>query len=353
MLSNRARVLQAGFLDGVGTGAVTTLMGVFVTQKWGLDTLGLVMASGLVGRGFTVLWGWYAQRTNTHTNRDHYVLTVSVMVLASLLVCAILENATTLQLCVGWAFFVGSNSVSTIQLTLRIMRDGSKLWGSSILGSGISALLVGVSYSSMGYKWSQSLAMVMCLVQALQLLLTRGISGSHQVTASDESVTKSRAWWFYGFALSFSMYGPVLMQAGLISRWHDPGWSGPAVLIYAVVPLCLKLQNRRTDARYTSGMVLIHALSTVLIPLNPIAAAVTRLPAAYSLFSLQNQTQLRAADVSGAGGVSSFMLGIMIGGLSGAWWFGYITENLGIVTACVVMAVTGVSYALLVRSERV
>jgi hypothetical protein len=47
------------------------------------------------------------------------------------------------------------------------------------------------------------------------------------------------------------------------------------------------------------------------------------------------------------------MLGIMIGGLSGVWWFGYVTEKLGIVTACVMMAVTGVSYAMLVRSERV
>jgi hypothetical protein len=352
-MSNRERVLQAGFLDGVGTGAVTTLMSVFVTQRWGLDTLGLVMASGLVGRGFTVLWGWYAQKTETHTNRDHYVLTVSVMVLASVIVCAILENATTLQLCVGWAFFVGLNSVSTIQLTLRIMRDGSKLWGSSILGSGFSALLVGVSYTSMGYKWSQALAITMCLVQALQLLLTRGINGDRKETTPNASSTKTRAWWFYGFALSFSMYGPVLMQAGLISRWHDPGWSGPAVLIYAVVPLCLKLQNRRTDARYTSSMVFLHAFSTVLIPLNPLIAVATRLTAAYSLFSLQNQTQLRAADVSGAGGVSSFMLGIMIGGVSGAWWFGYVTEKLGIVTACIIMTVTGVSYALLVRSERV
>lgn len=357
MPDTRERVLQAGFLDGVGTGAVTTLMSVVVTERWGLDTLGLIMACGLFGRGVTMLWGWYAQRTKTHTNRDHYVLAVSVMVLASLMVCAQVKAANVIQICVLWAFFVGSNSISTVQLSLRILKEGSKFGGATILGSGVSALLVGLIHTAHGYAWSQSCAVLMCLLQGAQLWLTRSGDKNTAEKPVRESETKQDReglrWGVRGFVLALFLYAPIVMQIGLIARWHQPAWSGPAALTYALVPLFLKIQNTKTDIKYTGKMVLVQAISTVFIPINPVLAVVTRVPASYSLFALQNQTQIRAAHESGESGVSAFNLGVMSGGVLGAGWFGFVTDKTGLGVSCAVMIFLGMIYALMLERGKI
>lgn len=353
----RERVLQAGFLDGVGTGAVTTLMSVVVTERWGLDTLGLIMAGGLFGRGVTMLWGWYAQRTKTHTNRDHYVLAVSVMVLASLLVCAQAGSANVAQICVLWAFFVGSNSISTVQLSLRILKEGSKFGGATILGSGVSALLVGLIYTAHGYAWSQACAVLMCLLQGAQLWLTRSgdkNTTDHQRRESEKTQDSGGLrWGVRGFVLALFLYAPIVMQTGLIARWHQPAWSGPAALTYALVPLFLKMQNTATEVRYTGRLVLVQSMSTLFIPINPVVAVITRVPAAYSLFALQNQTQIRAANESGESGVSAFNLGVMSGGVLGAGWFGFVTDKTELWVSCVAMTFFGMIYALLIERNKI